>query len=139
RRYCGRCTDPGAVSVRPKFTAMGTIKLAIGVALITSIVVVGLYVIPPYFANYQFEDDIKNEAMTLTYTSKTEDEIRQVILKRANDLEITISPQQISVQRTGTLGSGSLLIEANYTVHVNLPGYPFDLPLQAGTKNKGIY
>jgi len=118
---------------------MGTLKLAVGVALIASIVVVGLYVIPPYFANYQFEDDIKNEAMTLTYTNKSEDEIRQIIYKRASDLEIPLSPQEITVQRTGTMGAGSLVIQANYTVHVNLPGYPFDLPLEAGTKNKGIY
>ena len=118
---------------------MGTIKLAIGVALIASIVVIGLYVIPPYFANYQFEDDIKNEAMTLTYTSKSEDEIKQIVLKRASDLEIPLSPQQITVRRTGSMGAGSLLIDANYTVHVNLPGYPFDLPLEASTKNKGIY
>jgi hypothetical protein len=118
---------------------MGTIRFAIAVALIGAVVLIGIYVIPPYFANYQFEDDIKTEAMTLTYTSKSEEEIRQIIYKRASDLEIPLSPQQIRVQRTGSMGSGSLVIEANYTVHVNLPGYPFDLPLQAGTKNKGIY
>jgi DNA-binding transcriptional MocR family regulator len=118
---------------------MGTIKLIIAVSLIGAVIVVGMFVIPPYFANYQFEDDIKNEAMTLTYTAKTEDEIRQIVLKHASDEGIDITPQQIMVQRTGTQGAGSLLIEANYTVHVNLPGYPFDLPLHAGTKNKGIY
>jgi hypothetical protein len=118
---------------------MGTIKFAVGVALIAAVIVIGIYVIPPYFANYQFEDEIKNQAMTLTYTSKSEDEIRQIIYRRASDMEIPIAPEQISVQRTGNMGTGSLMIEANYTVHVNLPGYPFDLPLQAGTKNKGIY
>ncbi len=118
---------------------MGTIKAVIAVALVTTVIVIGIYVIPPYFANYQFEDDIKNEAMTLTYTSKSEDEIRQIIYKRASDLEIPISPQQIDVKRTGSMGAGNLVIQANYTVHVALPGYPFDLPLEAGTKNKGIY
>lgn len=118
---------------------MGTLKMIIGAALIGAVILVGLFVIPPYFANYQFEDDIKNEAMTLTYTAKNEDEIRQIVLKHASDEGIDLTPQQITVQRTGSQGTGTLLIEANYTVHVNLPGYPFDLPLHAGTKNKGIY
>ena len=118
---------------------MGTIKLIIGVSLVGAVVTLGLFVIPPYFTNYQFEDDIKTEALTLTYTTKTEDEIRQIIYKKATDMDIPISPQQITVQRTGSQGSGSLLIDASYTVRVNLPGYPFDLPLHAGTKNQGIY
>ena len=118
---------------------MGTLKMIIGVSLIGALIVVGIFVIPPYFANYQFEDDIRNEAMTLTYTAKTEDDIRQIVLKHASDEGIDIAPQQITVQRNGSQGSGTLLIDANYTVHVNLPGYPFDLALHAGTKNKGIY
>ena len=118
---------------------MGTIKFAVGVALIAAVIVVGIYVIPPYFTNFQFEDEIKNQALTLTYTSKTDDEIRQIIYKRASDMEIPIAPEQISVRRSGGTGTGSLTIEANYTVHVNLPGYPFDLPLQAATKNKSVY
>jgi hypothetical protein len=118
---------------------MGTIKVLIAASLIGAVVLVGMFVIPPYFANYQFEDDIKNEAMTLTYTTKTEDEIRQIVLKHATDEGIDLAPQQITVQRTGNQGNGTLLIEANYSVHVNLPGYPFDLALHAGTKNKGIY
>ncbi len=118
---------------------MGTLKLATGVALIGAVIVLGLFLIPPYFANYQFEDEIKTQALTLTYTSKTDEEIRQIIYKKATDMEIPITPQQISVERTGTQGTGSLFIDATYTVHVNLPGYPFDLPLHAGTKNKGLY
>ena len=118
---------------------MGSIKLFAGVALIGAVIVLGLFLIPPYFANYQFQDEIKTQALTLTYTSKSEDEIRQIIYKKATDMEIPISPQQITVERTGSQGTGNLFIDASYTVHVNLPGYPFDLPLHATTSNKGIY
>jgi hypothetical protein len=118
---------------------MGTLKMIIGVSLVGTLIVLGIFVIPPYFANYQFEDDIRTEALTLTYTTKNEDDIRQIVLKKASDNGIDITPQQITVQRTGSQGNGTLLIDANYIVHVNLPGYPFDLPLHAGTKNKGIY
>ncbi len=118
---------------------MGTIKFGIGVALIGAVILIGIFVIPPYFSNYQFEDEIKTQALTLTYTTKNEDEIRQIIYKRATALDIPITPDQIEVHSTGTQGNGSLLIDASYTVRVNLPGYPFDLALHAGTKNQGIY
>ncbi len=118
---------------------MGTLKFLLGASLIGAFIVIALFLIPPYFANYQFQDEMKTEAMTLTYTSKNEEEIRQIIYKKATDMEIPITPQQITVERTGSQGTGSLFIDASYTVHVNLPGYPFDLPLHATTKNKGLY
>ena len=52
---------------------------------------------------------------------------------------VPVTPEQIKVHRVGTLGTGTLSIEATYTVRVNLPGYPLDLDFHASTKNKGIY
>jgi hypothetical protein len=120
-------------------TPMGTFKLILGITLIIGIIVVGVQVIPPYFANYQFEDDINNEALTATYSNKTEDDIRDLIYKKAKDMDIPITPKQIVVHRSGGQGTGTLMIEANYTVHVSLPGYPLDLNFHAATKNKGLY
>ena len=59
--------------------------------------------------------------------------------QEAQELEIPVTPEQIKVHRVGTLGTGTLSIEATYTVRVNLPGYPLDLDFHASTKNKGIY
>ena len=95
--------------------------------------------IPPYFSNYQFEDAIETEARMSTYSTKTEDQIRDTILKKAQDLEIPLSKEQIKVRRSGPTGSGFVLIEANYSVHVEMPGYPLDLDFHPSTKNKGAY
>jgi hypothetical protein len=117
---------------------MGTLKLVFWLFLIGALVYVGALTIPPYFANYQFEDAIKSEATLSTYTTKSEDEIRQSVFKKAQELEIPITQEKIKVHRAGTQGSGSLLIEAHYTVHVELPGFPLDLNFDPATKNKGV-
>jgi len=119
--------------------AMGTLKAILGVGVFVVLIVVGIQLIPPYFENYQFEDELNNQALAATYSAKTDEDVRAVVYKKAQELEIPVTPEQIKVHRVGTLGTGTLSIEATYTVRVNLPGYPLDLDFHASTKNKGIY
>ena len=118
---------------------MGKIKLIVGILAIVASVYVCAELIPPYFSNYQFEDAIKTEALQSTYTPKTEDAIRETIFKKAQDLEIPVTRDQIKVQRTGPQGTGSVIIETQYTIHVDLPGYPLDLHFNPSTKNKSVF
>jgi hypothetical protein len=117
---------------------MSTIKMFLGIFVIVAGVYVAAKLIPPYYENYQFQDAIKNEATLDTYTTKTEADIRQAIFRKAQDLEIPITEDNIHVQRQGFQGSGVILIRAPYTVHVDLPGYPMDLRFDASTENKGV-
>lgn len=118
---------------------MGTIKLILGVAVIAALIIVGVQVIPPYFNNYQFEDALNNEALAGTYSTKSEDELRLLVLKNAKEMDIPLTAQDVKVTRAGGMGTGTLVIQANYTVHVDLPFYPMDLQFHAASKNKGIY
>jgi len=118
---------------------MGTIKLVLVLGLLAVGVYVGAQVIPPYFANYQFQDTIDTEAKLGTYSTKTEDSIRDSVFKRAQDLEIPVTKDQIKVQRVGAAATGSLYIGAEYVVHVDLPGYPMDLSFHPESKNKGVF
>jgi len=61
------------------------------------------------------------------------------LFKKAQDLDVPIAREQIKVQRSGAVGAGSLSIDAPYTVHVNLPGYPLDLHFDASTRNKSVF
>lgn len=101
-------------------------------------VYVGFQLVPPFFANYQFQDVIQNEAVLQSYSNKTEDEIRSTIYKKAQELEIPIREDQINVQRVGSGGSGSLAISVTYTVHLNLPYYPLDLEFRPASKSVPI-
>jgi hypothetical protein len=118
---------------------MGTLKLILIFGALGFGVYVCAEVIPPYFANYQFQDAIENEAKLDTYSTKAEDAIRESIFRRAQDLEIPVTKDQIKVQRTGQSGTGSVYIGTEYVVHVELPGYPMDLQFHPESKNKGVF
>ena len=118
---------------------MGSMKLVLGFAVIVAFIYGAWMIIPPYFANYQFEDGIKNEALHSTYTTKTEDDIRNAVIKQAKDLDIPVTREQVKVQRAGNMGTGSIIIDVDYTVHVDLPGYPMDLHFHPSTSNRGVY
>lgn len=118
---------------------MGTLKLILILGILGFAVYVGTQVIPPYFANYQFQDDIENESKLSTYSSKTEDNIRDEIFKKAQDLEIPVSKDQIKVQRSGQQGTGTVYIGTEYVVHVDLPGYPMDLNFHPESKTRGVF
>jgi hypothetical protein len=118
---------------------MSTIKLLLGIGVIVAVIIIGVEILPPYMNNYQFQDALNNQALAATYSNKSEDEIREMAFKAAKDMDIPIKPEQIKVSRSGGQGTGTLAIEANYTVHVDLPGYPLDLNFHAASKNKGLY
>jgi hypothetical protein len=118
---------------------MSTIKLILTIALLAAGVYVGAQIIPPYFANYEFQDALDNEARLGTYSAKGDDKIQDAVFKQAQDLEIPVTRDQIKVQHIGSNGAGSVSIETDYTVHIDLPGYPLDLHFHPESKNKGVF
>jgi hypothetical protein len=118
---------------------MATLKLIFGIGVLAALVLVGIKVIPPFFANYEFEDAIKTEAVQSTYTARTEDDIRDAVIKQAHNYDINLTPKEVHVTRIGSYGNGSLTIEADYTVPVDLPGYSTMLEFHPSSKNKGVF
>ncbi len=114
-------------------------KMVFGILIIVASVILLATLAPPFFSNYQFEDALKTESQMSTYTTKTEDVIRDEVFKKAQDMDIPITKDQIKVVRNGVVGTGSIEIEAAYTVHVNLPFYPMDLNFNASARNKGVF
>ena len=92
--------------------------------------------LPPYFANYQLQDALENEARLDSYNpNKTDADIKNSVVKAAKDLDInSLKPEDVVIGRDGP----NLSISASYTVHVDLPGYSFDWHFNPATKNKRI-
>ncbi len=115
---------------------MKSIKALFGLA----VVVCGFYlawkIIPPYFNNYQFQEEIESQSRTLSYANppKSEQEMRDIIARKAREFDIPVTSEQIRVSRAGQ----ELAISTEYTIHVDVPIYPFDLHFSAGTRNKAI-
>lgn len=118
---------------------MATLKLILVFAMLAALGLVAIKVIPPFFSNYEFEDSIKNEALQSTYSTRSEDDIRDSVIKHARDYDIALTPKQVRVSRTGGFGNGNLLIEAEYSVPVELPGYSTTLNFHPSTANHGVF
>ena len=80
---------------------MATLKLIFGVAIFGALILAGIKVIPPYFSNYELEDAIKTEALQSTYTTRTEDDIRDAVIKQARSYDIELTAKQVHVARAG--------------------------------------
>ena len=113
---------------------MDRLKALIGVLLVVAAFYAAWLLLPPYINNYQFQDDITNEALINSYSNKSELDIRNTLAKKAADYGIPLKAEQIHVQRNGL----ELSIWADYTVHVDVPGLPLDLKFHPATKNKRI-
>lgn len=118
---------------------MATLKLLFGISIIVGVAFLGLKFLPPYFSNYEFEDFIKEEALHSTYSTRSEDDIREAVIKHARDFDIALVPKQVKVSRSGMNGNGTLSIEAEYSVPVNLPGYSTTLDFHPSSNNKGVF
>ncbi len=118
---------------------MGSLKLIVGIfAIVATVYLIG-ELAPPFFSNYQFEDAIKTIAQMNTYSAKSEDAIREETFKKAQELDVPINKEQIKIVRTGSAYAGSVSIEAPYTVHLNLPGYPLDLNFDPSSTNRSVF
>lgn len=57
---------------------------------------------------------------------KTDEDLREAVIGKAKELGIALEPGQVSVQHTGG-DNAALQLAADYTAHVNLRVYSFEL------------
>jgi hypothetical protein len=114
-------------------------KMIFGLAVIVLSIYLGVEFVPVYYANYEFQDTLKNEALFGTNSATSEDTIRDNVYKKAHSLDIPIEKEAIMVHKTGTMGTGTVTIDAAYTVHVDLIAFPTDLHFDSSSTNKGAF
>ncbi len=112
---------------------MKNVKALIGILVVVAGIYVGFKLLPPYFNSFQFQDAIESEArLAANSPTRTEQEIRETVFKRAVEYDVPLTIDQINVQRSGS----EVQIWAKYTIHVDLPGYPMDLKFEPTSKGK---
>lgn len=118
---------------------MGTIKLLFGFFAIVAVVFALFQVAPPIMGNYSFQDDLRTIAlMDGANQQKSEEDVRNDVLRKAKEHELPIEPKQVTVQRLNTPGIATVYIAADYAVTINLPGYSFDMRFTPNSGNKGF-
>src|ERR1700728_5321743 len=103
---------------------MGIIKAFVGFIAIAAVVVGLFQVAPPMLANYSFSDDLKTIALVDSGNQqKTEEDVRNDVLRKAKEHDLPIEPKQITVQRINSPGLSVIYVAADYSVTIGLAGY----------------
>jgi len=113
---------------------MGKLKALIALVIIFGGIFVGWKMIPPYFHKYEFQDDLDDIVRRNSYTNKTDDDVRAVVIKQADSEGIQLKEDQITISR----GGEGLGITVHYQVHVDLLVRPVDLDFTVASMNKRI-
>ena len=109
-------------------------KLRAIVALV--VIVGGIYIgwnlLPPYFNKYQFQDDLDDIVRKTTYTPISDDDLKQIVIKKARDRDILLKENQVLLTRA----ANSVAISVHYSVHVDMIVHPVDLDFTVDSHNK---
>lgn len=93
----------------------------------TLIFVMAIYVawkvVPAYVNEYQLKDKINEQARFAVVNRYSEDQIRDILYKTIEDLDIPAKREDIKVEHT----NHGLLISVNYSVPVDLKFYKTEL------------
>ena len=101
----------------------GKLKAIIYTLILAAAVYVAVKVVPIYVAEYQLKDKISEQARFAVVNRYTDDQIRDILFKTIQDLDIPAKRDDIKVQST----NHGLMISVNYTVPVDLTVYKTDL------------
>lgn len=124
---------------RRRVQTMGIVKAIAGLLAIAAVFVGLFQVVPPIMSNYSFEDDLKTVAlMDGNNFQKTDEDVRNDVLRKAKERDLPIEPKQVTVQRVNTPGLAAVFVAADYKVPINLPGYTFDMHFSPSSGNKGF-
>jgi predicted AlkP superfamily phosphohydrolase/phosphomutase len=121
---------------RPSKSERGAGKLK--AILVTAILVIGIIagwkLVPPYSAEYQLADKIQEIARFGIVQRQSEDQIKDIVFKTIQDLEIPAKRDDIKVVATGSKVS----ISVDYTVPVDILFYHVDLHFTPSSENKSL-
>ncbi|HXW61396.1 MAG TPA: hypothetical protein VEJ45_02275 [Candidatus Acidoferrales bacterium] len=128
------------MALRVQFRERGGSKLNVTLALLilAAMLFTIAKIVPVYFANFQFQDAIQTEAkFALTgYPKKSLDDLREDIYKKAQELDIPATREDIRVAVDPS--RGYVDIGLDYSVPIDLKLYQFTLQFHPHADNHTI-
>lgn len=114
---------------------MKHLKPIFGLLVIVSAFYMAFMLIPIYYNNYSFQDELDQQARQAVYAqNSTAEDIQAVLAKKAKELDIPLTAEQIHVQRSGA----DISITTRYTINVHTPVKDFDITFEPSSKNHRI-
>lgn len=103
------------------------LQTVIALVVVVGIVYLGVKIVPAFVNNYQFQDAVEAEAKLALINKHAEEDVRDVVFKKARSLDLPIKREQIKVELSGN----GVKINCSYVVPVPLPGYTWNLHFDA--------
>src|SRR5262249_18190222 len=113
---------------------MGKLKALLGIAIIVGLFYFLWNWIPVKINNYQFQDALDDIARKASYTTRSDDDIKQMVIYKARSMDIAVKEDQVTVSH----GPEGLGITVRYHVHLDLLIHPYDDDVTANSINKRI-
>ena len=107
----------------------------LGLAIVIVTVFSAVRLMPPYIANYQFQDYIDNTARTATYNAISEADLKKEVMARARELGITLQDRQLEVHK---VRGGAVSIKSTYDVPVDMVARQVVLHFEPSAGNQNI-
>jgi len=101
----------------------GRLKAIVYTVILAAAVYVAIKVVPIYVAEYQLKDKISEQARFAVVNRYSDEQIKDILFKTIQDLDIPAKRDDIKVQST----SHGLSISVNYSVPVDLAVYKTEL------------
>jgi hypothetical protein len=113
---------------------MGKLKALLALAIIIGGGYAAYAFLPVILHKYQLQDELDDIARRNSYTQKSDDDLRALVIQHASALDIPLKENQITISRTGD----GLGISVQYSVHVDVVVRAVDLDFVVNSINKRI-
>jgi hypothetical protein len=112
----------------------GKLKAIIYTVILIAAVFAAVKVVPAYVADYELKDKITEQARFAVVNRYTEDQVRDIIYKVVQDLDIPANREDIKVQNT----NHGVMISVNYTVPVDFKVYKTELTFSPSSEVRDL-
>ena len=92
-------------------------------------------------ANLELQEDMQDMVSQKSFRfgsgqPKSEDEMREAVIRKAHEYDIDLTPEQVTVRAQG--GAAPMFIAADYDVPVNLPRFSFTLHFNPSSEKRAF-
>jgi hypothetical protein len=109
---------------------MGKGKLILGLAVLALAIIAGWQIASCELANLTLRGDLRDLAAQAgayigLVSFNTDEDFRNAVIRAAKSHDIQLEPEQVTVQRTGTVPAQSIYLAVDYKARVAMPGFSF--------------
>lgn len=123
-----------APTMQSKERGGAKINLLLTLIILGSMIFTAVMFVPPFFTNYQLQDAMNTEARFAGYNRKSEEDIREDVWKKVQELGVPAKRADIKITNENNMTQ----ITVNYTVPINLIFKQFDWEFHAHGDNHSL-